>query len=208
MYGLVTFAYGLKDFQLSGGPVGRGLSTASWINRSCFQVVAKAGGDSAPSEDEFQAMLRELLADRFQLKVRHVVKVSPVNRLVVGKGEAKVRESSPDIAFLMTIRGGIKDRPTQMVVRHAALSCLVEQIEMQSSRTVLDETDLAGLYDFDIEWEGHALAEPAGDLGLRLVAGTTPLDTVVIESAERPSGNWPRSCNTAPRRLANVAAAD
>jgi uncharacterized protein (TIGR03435 family) len=187
LYGLVTFAYNLKDFQLSGGPAWakHGILDQSEL----FQVVAKAGGNVAPSEEEFRAMLQALLAERFQLKVRHVVKEFPVYRLVVGKNGAKVRESSADTKFLMTIKSGSGDKPTQMVVRHAALSRLVSQIEMQARRPVVDETGLAGLYDFELDWEGDGLADAVGQLGLRLVAGTAPLDSVVIESAERPSGN-------------------
>lgn len=186
LYGLVTFAYGLKDFQLSGGP--------AWAKHGrldvseLFEVVAKAG-DKAPSEDEFRVMLQELLADRFQLKVRHVVKDLPVYRLVVNKNGAKVRESAADTKFAMTMSGGGKDKPMRLVVRHGELSRLVSQIEMQSQRTVVDETGLARFYDFDLEWEGEALADAVGSMGLRLVSGTAPLDTVVIESAERPSGN-------------------
>jgi uncharacterized protein (TIGR03435 family) len=197
LYGLVTFAYGLKDYQLSGGP--------DWAKHGrldqseLFQVTAKAGGDKVPSEDEFRAMLQGLLAERFQLRIRHVVKDLPVYRLVVAKSGSKLRESPPDAKFSMAISGGGGGKPMRIEARHAALSSLVSQIETQERRPVVDATGLAGFYDFDVEWDlnGLTAADASGpsvftavqQLGLRLEAGTAPLDTVVIESAQRPSAN-------------------
>ena len=70
-------------------------------------------------------------------------------------------------------------------------------------RTVIDKTGLAGAFDFRLEWAPQrALAEQSDNagspsiftavqeqLGLKLEAGKGPVDYLVIDHAEKPSGN-------------------
>src|SRR5215470_12811488 len=96
---LVTFAYDLRDVQLSGGP--------SWADRSglklneaeLYEVIGRAAGDTPPSRDEFRRMLQALLADRFQLRIHHQSKDLSVYNLVVAKGGPKFKESAADTKF-------------------------------------------------------------------------------------------------------------
>jgi len=55
---LVIRAFGLKANELRGGP--------SWSNTSYFDIDARADGEA--TDDEFNAMLRTMLAERFALK--------------------------------------------------------------------------------------------------------------------------------------------
>ncbi len=71
---LITFAYGIQDFQLSGGP---SWAYAGPMDPDAYQVTAKAEGDAVPTKEQFQQMLQALLADRFQLKVRRESKEWP-----------------------------------------------------------------------------------------------------------------------------------
>src|SRR5579864_7684865 len=57
---LLTFAYQVRDFQISGGP--------GWINSDHYDIEAKTDGKAAPKQME-GPMLRALLKDRFKLKV-------------------------------------------------------------------------------------------------------------------------------------------
>jgi len=75
-------------------------------------------------------------------------------------------------------------------------------------RPVVDETGLAGRYDFDLEWApdetqfggevptASAEAQSAPlftavqeQLGLKLVATRGPVEALVVDKAERPSAN-------------------
>jgi uncharacterized protein (TIGR03435 family) len=81
LYRLVEFAYALPpdSYQLSGGPgwARRGvLDNVSGAESLLFQVTAKAPANTRPTEEQFRLMLRALLADRFQLRVRREVKES------------------------------------------------------------------------------------------------------------------------------------
>ena len=55
---LIGFAYGLADFQVTGGP--------SWIGSDRYEVQGKAEGDATVQQME-GPMLQALLADRFKL---------------------------------------------------------------------------------------------------------------------------------------------
>jgi uncharacterized protein (TIGR03435 family) len=196
---LVEFAYGLKDFQLSGGP--------AWAQRGrldssdLYQVVAKASGEKPPSAEEFRVMLQGLLAERFQLKVHHVEKEVPVYNLVVAKGGPNLVESATDSPFAMNIDGGSRGGPSRIRATHTAIEKLIGQLGIYAGRPVFDKTALTGFYDFEMEMSFSALSADNADtsgpsvftalqkLGLKLEAGTAPFDTVVIDHAEKPSEN-------------------
>jgi uncharacterized protein (TIGR03435 family) len=57
---LILSAFDIKDYQLEGGP--------SWVGSSNFDINAKADGDATP--EEFSAMLKALLMERFSLRTR------------------------------------------------------------------------------------------------------------------------------------------
>ena len=73
-------AYGLKPFQLSGGP--------DWISSQGYDIEAKAEG--TPSNAEMQKMMQTLLEDRFKLKYHRETKELPVYTLAAGKGGLKL----------------------------------------------------------------------------------------------------------------------
>jgi Protein of unknown function (DUF3738) len=61
---IILKAFDVKYSQVSGGP--------GWLDTAEFNIVAKAEGN--PSQAQMMAMLRTLLADRFQLKVHRETK--------------------------------------------------------------------------------------------------------------------------------------
>jgi uncharacterized protein (TIGR03435 family) len=78
---LVLTAYELQDFQLVGGP--------SWVTSRKFDINAKAASPDATMK-ETSAMLKTLLADRFQLKAHMETRDVPVGVLVVARGDGKL----------------------------------------------------------------------------------------------------------------------
>jgi uncharacterized protein (TIGR03435 family) len=93
---LMRMAYGIQDFQISGGP--------AWLNSDRFDIEAKTDGppEKEPwklSEEQRKAfldrrrlMVQALLADRFQLKTHRETKELPVYALVVAKNGPKLKE--------------------------------------------------------------------------------------------------------------------
>jgi uncharacterized protein (TIGR03435 family) len=197
---LIQYAWNLRPVQLSGGP--------AWAERGkldssdLYQVVAKAPGDKPPSAEQFRTMLQGLLAERFQLRVRHATKDLPVYKLVVAKNGPKLKESAADTKFALAIGPGQSGKSSRIVAKHVAIPQLLFHLEYPAGRPVTDATGLAGFYDFELEYAQENMAASSGDaggpslftslqaqLGLKLEPGTAPFDMVVIEHAEKPSAN-------------------
>jgi uncharacterized protein (TIGR03435 family) len=199
---LVTFAYNLRSVQLSGGPAWaeRGVITESEL----FEVIGKSAGDPPPPMDIYRQMLQTLLADRFKLQVHHVQKEFAVYNLVVNKGGPKLKDSPEDTKYGMNVyslgRFGIRIQATSVTIQQLVDNQLVGYAE----RPVFNKTGLTGKYDFMLEFvtenlppgaevgpnDGPALVTALQQqIGLKLEPGTAPFDTVVIDHAERPSGN-------------------
>ncbi len=207
LYRLVEFAYRLRTDgpQVTGGPgwarMGV-LSDVSGAESTLFQVTAKAPAGVHPSIEQFRLMLRALLEERFQLRVRLGKKEMPVFNLVVARGGHRLRENTADIKPALAMRDG---RLFRMRATHASMAALVEELSNPNhgaGRPVLDRTGLTRFYDFEVEWVRDDLASAAGDgrpgpsvftamqeLGLKLEPASAPFDIIVIEHAEKPAAN-------------------
>jgi uncharacterized protein (TIGR03435 family) len=70
-----------------------------------------------------------------------------------------------------------------------------------ADRPIIDETGLAGRYDFTLKWLPDTATEPEGmqipgvftamqdQLGLKLEPKKGPVDVLAVEKVERPSAN-------------------
>jgi uncharacterized protein (TIGR03435 family) len=155
---LITFAYDVRDFQVSGGP--------GWINSDRFDIMAKSDRDaseSAPDDlskmtdaqmktgvEQMRAKLQALLADRFQLTIHHETKDQPVYALVIGKNGSKLKESEVK-------QGGDRRRMMRMGrselnAEGVAIDMLTNTLSNVLGRPVIDRTGLKGNYDFKLTW--------------------------------------------------------
>jgi hypothetical protein len=66
---LVAIAYGLQDYQISGGP--------AWVRSDSFDIEAKAENERADT-NQVSLMVRSLLADRFKLILHNETRESSV----------------------------------------------------------------------------------------------------------------------------------
>jgi uncharacterized protein (TIGR03435 family) len=197
---LVTWAYDLEAFQITGGP--------SWFSSDRFDVEAKAEG--ASSVGQFRLMLRPLLAQRFALRVHREARQGPVYALVVAKGGPKLKAAqcvgipsplNPCGGFSGSLRGSL-------IGRADSLAEFVKPLSSILGRPVVDKTGLGGIYDFDLNWTPDEMARPGpGDpdapavdpngpsffaalqeqLGLRLESAKGAVEVLVIDNAARPS---------------------
>ena len=81
--GLLAAAYHLSPQEILGGP--------AMVDADRWEIVAKTPGNARPTLDEQMAMLRQLLADRFQIKFHREPKEMSIYALRVAKGGAKLR---------------------------------------------------------------------------------------------------------------------
>jgi uncharacterized protein (TIGR03435 family) len=120
---------------------------------------------------------------------------------------------APDAQGVIQMGGGL------MWARGASMRNLARGLRMELGVPVVDETKIAGNYDLKLRFEegNDDLAEkPDGprvdgtletgsvftalkELGLRLESGKLPIEVLVIDSAERPSENYPRPYCGKPR---------
>jgi uncharacterized protein (TIGR03435 family) len=79
---LLTTAYQVRDFQISGGP--------GWIDSERYDIEAKADGKTGPKQMA-EPMLQALLETRFKLKVHRETKELPIYVLTVAKSGLKIQ---------------------------------------------------------------------------------------------------------------------
>jgi uncharacterized protein (TIGR03435 family) len=197
---LIQQAYGVRDFQIVGGP--------DWMGSERYDITAKP--ESAATEDQVKVMMQALLADRFKLKFHRETKELPTYALVVAKGGPKLHASEvaagPDQPNGQRIT--MKGRGN-LTLEGAPVSALAYQLGQRLGRSVIDKTELTGNYDFKLEWmPDESQGGPAGDriavsdnngvsiftalqdqLGLKLESTRGPVEILVIERAEKASEN-------------------
>jgi uncharacterized protein (TIGR03435 family) len=199
-------AYGLYDDRLwSGGP--------SWLTERRFDIEAKYDTVQYPHPTlvQRQAMLQQLLAERFKLAVHHESNEFPLYALVVAKNGPKFQESKPDELHPNKVYGSIchvtRSRPGILGLEGCTMVDLARLLtgwtHHDLGRTIVDHTGLTARYTLLLQWTPENASQPAAQdtegpflftalkeqLGLELKATTGPLDTIVIDHVEMPSEN-------------------
>jgi uncharacterized protein (TIGR03435 family) len=184
---LVVQAYGIKDYQVSGG--------AKWVNTDRYDVSAKAAG---PAEDaQLNEMLQTLLAERFQLVVHKESKPFPGFALLVDKKGLKMKPVEDTGKSSSNSRGG------PITFKGMSMARLATWTSRRLSAPVVDETGVEGVFDFTLDWTPFVVSAPgdASDpfpslfsafseqLGVKVERRKVPLDVIVIDRAEKATAN-------------------
>ena len=191
---LVEDAYGLQRYQVANAP--------GWASSEHFDVEGRAGGDGRLEWDRARPMLQALLADRFKLKVHRESREVPAYDLVIAKGGPKLKENNdPNVQHPGSATYGDASG-MHVKATKAPLSRLLPQLSINLyGRPVIDKTGLTGNYDYTLNWaRDNTPAASDGNvpgvftaiqeqLGLKLEPSKTTVEMVVIDSAERPTGN-------------------
>ena len=167
---------------------------------------------------QVRLMVQALLAERFQLKVSHRMNEIPVYALVIAKGGPKLKPSTAAPMGNETPHAGERPRgggifnagPGELHSNGATLDFFasgpLSRVPETDGRVVINKTGLTGNYDFTLKWapdgSGPAGSAPAPDnsgpglftaleeqLGLKLVSQKGSVETLVVESVDRPSAN-------------------
>ncbi|HVW08933.1 MAG TPA: TIGR03435 family protein [Bryobacteraceae bacterium] len=107
---LIAMAYDVAGFQISGAP--------QWmlepVRENFYRVQIRAAGEDALTVDQARELLRQLLADRFQLKLHRESRTVPVYELTTGPYGSKLKEDekfgSTTAAYIVEIAPYV-DRP-------------------------------------------------------------------------------------------------
>jgi uncharacterized protein (TIGR03435 family) len=195
---LIRFGYSVKDFQIERTP--------KWVDGERFDIAAKRASGKTNSLEDEKSLVRELLADRFQLTTHRESKQMPVYLLVVAKDGPKLlahNDAGPKT------RGGCG----RLVGRRVTAENIASMLARQLDREVLNRTGLSGEYDMQLDFtpdsgscravgdpqSGSVATDPSGlpsiyaalqqQLGLKLESGKGAVEFLIIDRVERPSEN-------------------
>jgi uncharacterized protein (TIGR03435 family) len=197
---LIMGAFAVRDHWRISGPV--------WLDTSGIEVAAKVPPGATP--EQFQAMLRNLLTDRFHLKAHWETRQSTVSTLVPAKGGSKLKtaaasgkepcddikkhDSDSGCALLSYSNGRFTYNG------RAPIEALVGALRFHLSRPVTDATGLKGEFDFRLSFvkDGSTEAEFGVSIekalrdqaGLQLENRKGPVEFLVVDHMDgAPSAN-------------------
>jgi uncharacterized protein (TIGR03435 family) len=194
---MLAVMYRIPRRQVLGGP--------EWDSTENFDVFTKA--EHSYSIDELHWMFEDVLADRFHLKLHIETVTGPAYVLTVAPGGLKMLSVDPgtDRHNPITATGGNRYKGDRVPLNY--LCFWLGQNLQNDERPVVDGTGLSGTYNFDLRFrpqlspsasEGDArdtddapsIFQAVKDqLGLVLTPKKAPIQRLVIDHVERPSGN-------------------
>lgn len=177
-----------------------------------FDIVAKPPDDAPPGQTLL--MLKNLLAERFKLRVHTETRQVPVYALTAardGRPGEHLRRST-QACELSSVIQALADSSVDVAGRNACrqiatadagmrvlggtgpIALIVEALQRSSDRPLIDATGFAGIY----EWQLRFPFSPGADamlmaveeqLGLRVERRMGPIDVLIVDSVEMPTPN-------------------
>jgi uncharacterized protein (TIGR03435 family) len=199
---MISFAYSLHPRQIAGAP--------SWMETELFDIQATPEPAGMPNVKQIQTMLQKLLTDRFKLTFHRDKKELSVFVLTLGKSGPKLIASTgdsngpPGLGF-----GGLGT----MFAQNANMGDFAATLQSTVlDRPVVDQSGLAGRFDFQLKWTPDdsqfpglkGQLPPARDdveaqpdlftalqqqLGLKMEATKAPVGVIVIDTVQKPTEN-------------------
>jgi uncharacterized protein (TIGR03435 family) len=218
---LIKTSYTLDADTIFGGP--------PWLDWDRFDITAKA--PPGTSQENAKLMLRNLLADRFQLSVHEDKKAMPAFVLSRGRGQLKLKRA--DVGGNPGCRSEPPQKAPPGVPPFIAASCrgltmdafadILRGLSAEYVQyPVVNTTGLEGAWDFDLQWtpRGPLMGGRGGtslfdamdsQLGIHLEAHTMPLPVLVVDSVNRrprenPAGGSLRGSDPIEFEVASVRA--
>jgi uncharacterized protein (TIGR03435 family) len=203
--GLIVAAFDVGYWQLSGGE--------DWIDKDIYDVEAKPAAQSGTyslrhtrdgiGDERVRQMLQTLLTERFHLKVRRETKMGPVYVLERGSKNSMLRptkymEDKP-VMGAPGFSGEIEHVGGHWFLFDVSVAQLAKfASDYVLHKPVVDQTGLEGWFDYR-EPDAKVAQDNSDpeasfmvfirDIGLKLTSSKGPVDTFVIEHAEKPSSN-------------------
>jgi bla regulator protein BlaR1 len=212
---VIRAAYGVEDDRIPGAPAwleSEKYDVEAKDHGPGTEDPRKLGFDQRASEQK--SMLQALLAERLKLALHRETRDLTVYALVIAKNGPKLEESKPGDTYPNGFKGpdgvarsgGVHFDGQKLVAQGIRVGPMLFHLSRQLHRTILDETALSGTYDFTLKLpDGVPLGidnpvppesyEPAvstaieQQLGLKLKPKRVPMEVLVIDYLETPSGN-------------------
>ncbi len=196
-------AYGVRGDQIQA---------PDWLSTERFDITAKLNPNT--TKEQFSLMLQNLLASRFKMAIHHVPKEYAVYAVGIARSGHKLKESAhgrtgdspPGVSSGNTQPGpAIHLEAGHLDARRVSVHDLLEAtLAGRMDRPVVDLTGLTGVFDLTLDWLPVEVQQDTGvsdnsagivsalqrQLGLTLQGRTIPMDTIIVDHAERiPTAN-------------------
>jgi len=180
----IVGSYHIGPGQVIGGP--------NWLDSDRFHIEAKAA-ESVNDDDILDAMLRNLLAERFHLAVHRETRDLRALVLVVSKQGPKLEKADGGDTFTDARHGAL-------TLKNSNLDALAERLARTTDVPVVNQTGLAGVFNLRLIWtQDNDQPKPDGppplsialqeQLGLQLKSQRVPVEVFVIDHVEKPTAN-------------------
>jgi uncharacterized protein (TIGR03435 family) len=192
--GMLLFAYGLQKVQIVGAP--------HWIETERWDVQGLPDVPGHPSLKQMQSLTRRLLEERFGLKVHKESKELDVYAITVGKGGEKIARSAVDPNGPPSENENSNGGVVTMRMTNMSMGEFAPDLGYFLGRPAVDQTGLAGRYDFQLRWTADESKAPTDgsappglftaiqeQLGLKLEPVKAPVDVLAVDKVGRPSAN-------------------
>jgi len=187
---LIAFAYDIDSAMIFDGP--------PWWDSQGFDINAKIPEELAHrTRSAVPRMLQSLLAERFQLVIRHEDRQVPGFFLVVAKKGPKLEPAKPGQDL-----NGTTTKNTHLKADNVTMDSFVRHLTHDTGKLVVDHTGLTGGFNFELDWAPERLGADASSdtrpsiytalqeqLGLKLESAKVPIQAIVVVSAVKPEGN-------------------
>lgn len=182
----LKFAYGLVSDEQISGP------DWLWSKTDLYNVEAAIPGNSP--HDGIMQMFKTLLTERMRIVMHHQDRTLKYLALVRGKGEIKMTPA--DISQERNNSAGTG----RLTGNRASLGLITMLLSRLEHQIIVDQTGLTGEYQIQMHWapgSGSTDAPPPDatapslftavqeQLGLELESRNRPLDTIVVDHAEK-----------------------
>ena len=191
---MLAIGYGVQKDQVSGLP--------DWAKTAGWDIDGVTNVAGVPDLRQFQTMVRKILEERFGLVLHHEQRVMEVFALRVAKGGPKLVAATGDPDALPDRVDRHSPGQHATTFKDTSMHDFVLMVLGAMDHPVVDETGLAGKYDFQLTWnDDESSASVAGSaapgiftavqeqLGLKLEPVKAPADVLVIDKMERPEAN-------------------
>lgn len=193
MLDLIRIAWRFDADKILGGP--------NWVELDRFDVIAKVPGGA--TVDAQRLMLQALLKERFKLSLHEDTKPLPVWALTAtAKPKLKEADGSGDMGCKQALVSQVVQYSCRNMTMTAFATGLRSMAGVQVNGPVIDQTGIAGSWNFEVQWS--LLPIPISDgsdtitladalerqLGLKLEQVPASKPVLVVDSVERkPSEN-------------------
>lgn len=177
----IAVAYGMSDDRILGAP--------AWVDEAEYTVRAKPEGDKPLTEEQYQPLLKKLLAERFHLSAHFETREVSGYELVVDKSGPKMQKAEPADAMAYILSNGLE---STSITTETIASLLGRPL----GKPVVDSTGLKGSFKLSLHFAPQSGATSdlpdiftavQEQLGLKLIPKKVPTKFLVIDHIEKPA---------------------